>query len=258
VGILLLKQRQQVIKKLGHLVDKDDIGKLALFPARALNPDKSGWIAKYPNEHFGEYEQGHDFNAAYFLVIRRKLQNSKYNLNASGLRHTVGTQLAEAGCSSKTIQAVLKHASDQTCMAYVDIAFQGLINELSDAMQPAFEAHLPVFQKFRSKDGVVESGKAIYSEDLETGRIELTGECGKQIRCQAAPYTCYECNKFIPCFDVDHSFNLVIIQREIDQYAAAGTPYRHLVEKAKSIKYRILLVMSACDRYQQSVVERLS
>lgn len=255
VGTLLLKQRQQVIETFGHLVNKDDIGKLALFPSRKFKRDKSGWVSEHPNKFFGEYETGGLFSGAYFAHTQDILIKGKYNLNAGALRHTIGTQMAEAGCSAKTIQAVLKHANDSVCVAYVDIAFHGLINELSDAMQPAFEAHLPVFQRFRSKDDSVTPNKAIYSENLETGRTELTGECGKQIRCLAAPLTCYECNKFIPCFDADHNLNLDIIQGEIDLYKHAGTAYRHLVEKAKSIKYRIQLVMAACDRHQQAVAE---
>lgn len=256
VGILLLKQRQQVIERFGHLVNKDDIGMLALFPARKRKKDKSGWVSEHANESLGELPTGSQFNEAYFGTIREIVLNNQYVVNGYSLRHTVGTQLAELGCSAKTIQAVLKHAGDQTCMAYVDIAFHGLINELSDAMQPAFEAHLPAFDKFRSKDGFVAPNKAVYSEDLEMGRTELTGECGKEIRCQAAPFTCYECNKFIPCFDADHSLNLNIIQADIDKYKHAGTPFRHLVEKSKSVNYRIQLVMAACDRYQQAVAEK--
>lgn len=256
VGMLLLKQRQQVIETFGFLVDLDDISKLSLFPARKLKSDKSGWVSKHANEYFGEIRSGPSLNDTYFKKIRDVALKGAYGVNARALRHTVGTQLAGLGCSAKTIQAVLKHADDQACMAYVDIAFHGLINELSDAMQPAFESCLPVFQRFRSKDDLVAPNKAILSEDLETGRIELTGECGKQIRCQAAPFTCYECNKFIPCFDTDHSLCLDIILSEIDNYKRSGTPYRHLVEKAKTIKYRIQLLMAACDRHQQACAEQ--
>lgn len=254
--MLLLKQRQQVIELYGHLVDEDDIGKLAFFPSRTLKRDNSGWVSNHSNECFGEIATGSRFTNSYFRKVQSTVLNSKNGLNGVALRHTAGTQLAALGCSAKTIQAVLKHAGDTICMAYVDIAFNGLMNELSDAMQPAFEAHLPVFQKFRSKDDRVTPHKAIFSEDLETGRIELTGECGKQIRCQAAPFTCYECNKFIPFFDADHSFNMDIIQNEIAKYVCAGTPYRHLVEKAKNIRYRIQLVMVACDRNQQAIAEQ--
>ncbi|KAA0894248.1 tyrosine-type recombinase/integrase [Oryzomonas rubra] len=254
VGILLIKQRQDVIKTFGHLVSENDISNLALFPSRQLKHDKSGWVSEHANEFFGEYENGGTFSQGYFKAIKTIL-NGKYGLTASALRHTIGTQMAEQGCSAKTIQAVLKHVDDSTCLQYVDIAFQGLINELSDAMQPTFEAHFPVFQRFLPQSDVVASDKTIYSENLKTGRIELTGECGKQIRCQAAPFTCYECNKFIPCFDADHGLNIDIIESEIDIYKQAGKAYQHLVEKAKRIKYRIQLVIAICAQHQQAFLE---
>lgn len=254
LGRLLQKQRQNVIEGYGHLVDPTDIGKLALFPARRLRVANSGWVSSYANKNFGELTNL-AFGRVYFDQIRRAISLNKGTLNANALRHTVGTQLAQSGCSAKTIQAVLKHATTGTAQAYVDIAFNGLMNELSDAMQPAFEAHLPVFQRFRSRADVVAFDKAIYSEEIDSGRIEMTGECGKQIPCQAAPFTCYECNKFIPCWDADHSVNLDIMQDEINKYQNAGAPYRHMVEKAKFIKIRIQLVIAACDRYQQATAE---
>ena len=256
VGMLLLKQRQEVIETFGHLVVKNDVDKLALFPARGLKRGKSAWRSEHSNKFFGELELGHRFNREYFTIVRDKVLNSNQYLTATALRHTVGTQMAVAGCSAKSIQAVLKQVSDQTCMAYVDIAFHGLINELNGVMQPSFESHMPVFQRFRSKDDLVAQDKAIFSEDIETGRFELTGECGKQIRCHAAPFSCYECNKFIPCFDTDHSLNMDIIEREIEIYKRAGTPFRHQVEKMKTIKYHIQLVMAACDCQNQAIVEQ--
>jgi hypothetical protein len=252
VGALLQKQRQHVINTYGHLVDQADIGKLSLFPARALKADKSGWISNHANKFFGELK-ANSLSATYFQAVQKVVTNEFGQIGANVLRHTIGTQLALQGCSAKTIGSVLKHASDRTCVAYVDIAFNGLIGELSDAMRPAFEAHMPVFQKFHSKVDVVQPDKAVYSEDIQSLRVEFIGECGKQIRCQFAPFTCYECNKFIPCFDAEHSLNLDIIQEEINQYKKAGTAYKQLVEKFKSIKYRIQLVMAACDRRRQAL-----
>lgn len=256
VGMLLLKQRQHVIHQYGHLVAKEDIGKLALFPCIKLSHDKSRWVCASADKNFGASPDANRFNNLYFYPIRGIVLGGKYSINATVLRHTAGTQLAQAGCHAQTIKAVLKHASDSVCNAYVDIIFHGLIDNLSDAMQPAFEAHMPVFKRFRSKGDLVTLNKAIHSEDLETGQTEFTGECGSQIGCEGAPLTCYECSKFIPCFDADHSINLEIIEREIERYKNAGTAYQHLVEKAKSIKYSIQLVMAVCDRHHQAVAEQ--
>lgn len=250
VGVLLQKQRHNVIEQFGHLVDPSDIGKLALFPARRTCDGNSRWLSHYSAANYGELENSGSFNNSYVKLLRTRLKDIPIHLTSNALRHTVGTQLAESGCSAKTIMAVLKHASDSTAQAYVDIVFQGLVNELSEAMQPSFEAHFPAFKTFRSKHESVASDKAIFSDDVFSGMVEMTGECGKEIRCQAAPFTCYECSRFIPCFDADHSVNFNSIQREIDEYENMGSAFRHLVEKAKSIKHRIYIVMTICDHYQ--------
>lgn len=252
VGVLLQKQRQSVVNRYSHLVDPQNIGKLAFFPARRLNEDKSAWLHAYANGHFGMYGDAEPFMHAYPSEIRRTFLKGGFTLGANVLRHTLGTQLAQTGASARTIQGVLKHATDNVCKAYVDIAFHGLIDALSDAMRPAFDTHLPVFERFRSKRDPVSAEKAIRSDDQETGQIELTGECGKQIQCEYAPIFCYGCHRFNPCWDADHGINLAIVQREIDDCKRRGKPFQHMVEKAVQAKYQIILVMNAADRYRQS------
>lgn len=251
LGILLQKQRQNVVAQCSHLVDVRDVSKLALFPARELNAERSAWRHTYANDHFGMYKKSEAFTAGYSRQIRDRFLPASLSIGANVLRHTVGTQLAQTGASSRTIQAVLKHATDIVCRAYVDIAFHGLIQELSDAMQPAFDRHLPVFARFRSKNDPVDAAQAIRSDDPKTGKIELTGECGKLIQCEYAPITCYGCARFIPCWDADHSVNLATVQREIEDYKQRGKPFEHLVEKAQVAKYQIILVMNSADRYRQ-------
>jgi hypothetical protein len=204
------------------------------------------------------YETAEAFTDGYPQRIQRHFLSDGLTVGANVLRHTIGTQLAQTGASSKTIQAVLKHASDNVCKAYVDIAFYGLIASMSDVMQPAFDSHLPVYTRFRSKDAPIDVDKAIRSDDLETGETELTGECGKLIRCEYAPLTCYGCARFIPCWDADHSINIAIVQREIDEYKQRGKPFQQLVEKAQVAKYQIVLVMNAADRYRQSCMSEAS
>lgn len=257
VGVLLQKQRQHVISTYGHMVDPADIGKLALFPSRKLSANKSSWMASHSNKNFGECISAEGFTGSYNRQIQKRfLNDAQLKINANSLRHTVGTQLAQSGCSAKTIMAVLKHATDIVCTAYVDIAFHGLIKELSDAIRPAFEAHMPVFETFRSKSEVTLADKAIHSDDQETGRTELTGECGKQIQCEHAPITCYGCHRFIPCVDADHSMNLDIVQREIDRLKKSGKPYEQLVKRAQTSKYEIFIVMNACDRHRQAMANQ--
>ncbi|ENA0611182.1 hypothetical protein ABFP30_002923 [Enterobacter bugandensis] len=243
VGELLEAQRIHVIKTWGQNVANDNIGKLALFPARGIRPD-GHWVANHARAHFGETNYT-NFRRGYLDPIR-KLQES-INFDFNGLRHTVGTQLAVAGCSATTIAAVLKHASQATCQKYVDVAFQGLIDALSEAMEPAFATHFP---KFRSKHDPLPPEKAINSTELATGHHELTGECGKTIACQYAPLACYSCIRFTPCFDADHSINLRLVESEIIKYESGNLPFRELARQFKEARRYIMLVVAAANQYQ--------
>ncbi|MFQ2264778.1 hypothetical protein ACK321_01705 [Aeromonas hydrophila] len=249
VGELLEAQRIQVIKTWGHLVTDDDIGKLALFPARGVGLD-GRWTSIHARAHLGETTHG-VFSKSYLHPIRKLRESIKFDFN--GLRHTVGTQLAVSGCSATTIAAVLKHVSRATCQTYVDIAFQGLIDVLSEAMEPAFETHFPVF---RSKNDPMAPEKTINSIDLVTGRRELTGECGKTHACQYAPLACYPCIRFTPCFDADHSINLRFAESEIKKYENSGLPFRDLANQFKQIRRYIMLVLAAANQYQNTLAQQ--
>lgn len=244
VGELLEAQRINVIKTWGHQVTNEEIGELALFPARGIGTNGQ-WIANHARAHFGETDY-FTFRSGYLDPILKLQKSITFDFN--GLRHTVGTQLAVAGCSATTIAAVLKHASQITCQKYVDVAFQGLIDVLSEAMEPAFETHFP---QFRSKNDPVHPEKAINSIELETGHHELTGECGKTSACQYAPIACYSCIRFTPCFDADHSINLRLVESEIIKYESGNLPFRELARQFKEARRYIMLVVAAANRYQQ-------
>lgn len=247
---ILLDQRDHVIRTYGHLVAKSDHPQLALFPARGLAPSGSRWLSDYANKHFGQMVRGESYLAN--LQCKQAWRTAiKKRLTTNTLRHTVGTQMAQAGLKAWAIQAVLKHATDIVCQIYVDIFAEGMIEQLSDALQPAFEHRLPVFQRFRTKSDPVLSAQAIECED-DAGRVELVGECGTELRCDAAPLGCYDCNRFIPCWDADHSINLNDVEGEINKYKCAGLAYQDHVKKGRHIKYKIILVMNACDLFQQS------
>jgi hypothetical protein len=243
VGELLEAQRIQVIKTCGHQVSKDDIGKLSLFPARS-------WESSHAYTYYGETNHS-TFRYGYLNPILKLLDSIKFDFNS--LRHTVGTQLAVAGCSATTIASVLKHASNATCQKYVDIAFQGLIDTLSEAMEPAFNLHFPAFH---SKNDQIATEKAINSIELATGRRELTGECGKTHACQYAPLACYSCPRFTPCFDADHSINLRYAESEIIKYEGGGLPFRELVNQYRQARHYIQLVLVAANHYQNALTQQ--
>lgn len=270
VGLILRKQQISVISEYGPLLlpaqnpleneqqyktnHSDAISKaikdLPMFPALSKSADGSKWRYDETNASRGKLA-AHSFYGTYYKPLQRLAKGFQGKLNANNLRHTIGTNLALSGCSAKTIAAVLKHATERTCRKYVDIAFKGLIDVLSDAMQPAFDEHMPAYTLFKSVVDPIDSSKAIHSDDIETGRDGLTGECGKMIRCEHAPLACYGCNRFIPCYDADHTINLTVAQREYDRYKDAGRQYHKLKSKAEWLLHRIQVVVQACSIYKQ-------
>lgn len=253
MALLLKLQRQSVAETYGHLVSADEVPKLALFPSPRLVKGRSSWVSDHANRNYGQCRDTNAFTRAYFAPIRSYFGSELGDrISANALRHTIGTQMAQMGCTAKTIQAVLKHATDDVCQVYVDIFVHGLIDQLSDALQPAFDAHLPVFKRFRSKADPINLGQAIECEDSESNRVELVGECGTELRCEAAPLGCYDCHRFIPCWDADHSINLRDVEQEIDKYERAGAAFKQMVDKGKHIKFKIVLTMNACDHVRHA------
>lgn len=248
VGELLCLQRIHVDETYGHLVAKENRGRLALFPNRYLNSE-GRWEAKTAQKYYGRLD--HNILRRQYLERIHKLAEVSFDFNA--LRHTVGTQLAEAGFSAKEIQAVLKHANDLTCQAYVDIHFHGMVEQLSKTMEPAFNKHFPVIARFRSNSDPIDAKKAINSRSEDGTRKELSGECGANISCQYAPISCYACPQFIPCYDADHSINLEKVEAEIQRYDFAGKPFQKMLEMSKEARLYIMLVIAASERYREAL-----
>lgn len=248
MGELLCLQRIHVTERYGHLVDKEDLDRLALFPNRHLNSDGQ-WEAREANQFYGRCEALH-LRSQYLDTIRG-LATESFDFNA--LRHTVGTQLAQAGLSANEIKAVLKHAGNISCQAYVDIVFHDMIQQLSDELKPAFIKHFPVIERFRSASDPIDITKAINSRSENGTRQELSGECGAIIACQYAPIACYACHRFIPCYDVDHSINLDKVEVEIRRYESAGMPFQKMLDISKEARLYIMLVIAASERYREAL-----
>lgn len=252
LGEILQLQREHVVRRYGHLVADDDLNKLALFPTRRLRTDGT-WISKYSNMNYGMCENSAVFKQTYLLRIAKLVRR---NLSFNSLRHTVGTQLALTGLSASRIAAVLRHATDNTCQRYVDLFFQGVLDRISDAMQPAFDVHFPVYREVMeraiSKHDPIPLQKAIVSEDLVKGRREMVAECGRRSLCGYAPLACYDCNKFRPCWDADHTINLDLVNREIADFEGMGLAMRHEAQKYKHLRNAIRIVISICQLKSQA------
>lgn len=246
LGEILQLQREHVVQRYGHLVDEADLSKLALFPARRLKADGT-WHHDHANANHGMSGDSGSFNTSYLKPIAALGRRS---ISFNALRHTVGTQLALAGLSASRIAVVLRHATDTTCQRYVDLFFQGVLDQISDAIQPAFDQHFPVYKDVMaraiSRNDQIAKDNPIVSEDLATGRREVTAACGRQSLCGYAPLACYDCNKFRPCLDADHTINLDLVNREIADFEGQGLALQHEVQKYKQLRNAIRVVISIC------------
>lgn len=245
VGALLEKQREEVVRNYGWLVQTTheatssaDYADLPLFPAIRE------WTATKNATNLGMLATTTSFRTAYLDPIR---ELTLQKLSFHGLRHTVATQLALLGSSKTTIAGVLKHSTEETAKVYVDLFFEKLLDQLSDSMEPAFEQHYPVFDVMRSKLDNIPLQRRITSDDTTAARTEVTGECGRTVACDYAPIACYTCKRFIPCYDADHSINLTVVEREINHAQRHGLPMRSELIKYRHISNAIRVVIAICD-----------
>lgn len=257
VGKLLDAQRAAVIARFGHLITKKNsrlsgdesiytAGDLPLFPAGGL----TGRMRKATQERLGFMAEPSAVTHNYIDPLKKL---TKVKLMHNVMRHTMGTQLALAGCSASTIAAVLLHATDQTAQVYVDLFFDGAIDELSDSLEPAFLEHFPVIKTFMSVNDPIEAQRRITSETPDDERIEMTGGCGGKAICSYAPITCYECPRFIPAYDADHSINLKTVEQEIHLAERGGLARKREAQQYRHIANRIRVVMMVCEAKNTAV-----
>lgn len=69
----------------------------------------------------------------------------------------------------------------------------------------------------------------------------------EQIDLAYAPLACYDCNKFRPCWDADHTINLDLVNREIADFEGQGLALQHEVQKYKQLRNAIRVVISICQ-----------
>lgn len=260
VGMILDRQRHAVAKQLGGLIQERNaalgesvrtsspytIGDLPLFPSGGSR----NRMFKATKERLGMVGRSAEL-AGFYMAPLKRLTTTK--INHIILRHTLGTQLAIAGCSASTIAAVLLHATNRAANVYVDLIFSGAIDELSDSLEPAFLEHFPVIKHVVSSKDVSAPAKRIVSPSVDRTRREITGECGRHQICQYAPIACYECPRFKPCYDVDHTINLERVNEEVESARNGGLPRQADMKRYMHIANRIRIVINICDVKRQAI-----
>ena len=265
VGMILNRQRDAVAKRLANLIQMRNstlsdatrksfsytIGDLPLFPGGG----SSGRMTQATKDRLGMLDRSLCLTTYY---VRPLVKLTGVKMNHIAMRHTLGTQLAIAGCAASTIAAVLLHASTRSAAAYVDIIFSGAIDQLSDSMEPAFLEHFPVIKQFVSVADAIAPSKRIVSLSAEHTRREVTGECGREQICHYAPIACYECPRFKPCYDVDHSINLERVTEEVEFARSGGLARQVDAKRYIHIANRIRVVINICEAKREALAAELA
>lgn len=123
-------------------------------------------------------------------------------------RHTLGTDLSNAGLDEWSIASALMHSGTRTVRKY-----RAVSAELMKLIDEKMSDHLAmVVGAFTGT--IVTDRAAAKNGDREDRMIEDLAVCGADKACHLdAPFTCYGCIKFQPLFDADHSAALARLER---------------------------------------------
>lgn len=115
-------------------------------------------------------------------------------------RHTLGTDLSNAGLDEWAIASALMHKNTYTVRKYRAVSLE-LMKQIDEKMSD----HLVLV--VRAFTGTIVTDRASAKNgDRVDRQIEDLAVCGADKVCHLdAPFTCYGCSKFQPLFDADHS-----------------------------------------------------
>ena len=130
-------------------------------------------------------------------------------------RHTLGTDLSNAGLDEWTIASALMQSGTRTVRKY-----RAVSADLMKLIDEKMSDHLALV--VRAFTGTIVTDRASAKNGDQVDRqIEDLAVCGADTACQLdAPFTCYGCSKFQPLFDADHSAALERLERRRAQTIA--------------------------------------
>ncbi|WP_325950121.1 site-specific integrase [Pseudomonas putida] len=123
-------------------------------------------------------------------------------------KHTLGTDLSNAGLDEWSIASALMHSNTRTVRKY-----RAVSAELMKLIDEKMSDHLAVV--VGAFTGTIVSDRASAKNGERPDRqIEDLAICGADNSCHLdAPFTCYGCIKFQPLLDADHSAALARLER---------------------------------------------
>lgn len=194
-------------------------GSYKLFPIIADFPEQNA-LEQAPHAIFHasynairlwmlEMESMHDFP-----ISSRTHQPLKIS-RGHRFRHTLGTDLSNAGQDEWTIASALMHANTHTVRKY-----RAVSPELMQLIDEKMSDHLALVVNAFTGTIVTDRASAKNGDQVDR-QIEDLAVCGADTACHLdAPFTCYGCSKFQPLFDADHQGVLERLERRRSQTIA--------------------------------------
>lgn len=155
-------------------------------------------------------------------------------------RHTLGTDLSNAGLDEWAIASALMHSGTRTVRKY-----RAVSAELMKLIDEKMSDHLALV--VRAFTGTIVTDRALAKNgDRLDRQIEDLAVCGADTACHLdAPFTCYGCSKFQPLFDADHSAALERLERRRAQTIATDKTTGVLWDRAILACRKVILDCNA-------------
>lgn len=130
-------------------------------------------------------------------------------------RHTLGTDLSNAGLDEWSIASALMHANTHTVRQY-----RAVSAELMELIDEKMSDHLALVVRAFTGNIVIDRASAKNGNRVDR-QIEDLAVCGADTACNLdAPFTCYGCSKFQPFVNADHIAALERLERRRAQTIA--------------------------------------
>lgn len=149
-----------------------------------------------------------------FPVSARTQQPLKIG-NGHRFRHTLGTDLSNAGLDEWSIASALMHSNTGTVRKYRQVSA-----ELMKLIDEKMTDHLALVVGAFTGTIVTDHASAKNGDRVDR-LIEDLAVCGADATCHLdAPFSCYGCSKFQPLLDADHGAALARLERRREQTIA--------------------------------------
>tara|TARA_A100001391_G_scaffold197455_1_gene177593 strand:+ start:1460 stop:3046 length:1587 start_codon:yes stop_codon:yes gene_type:complete len=163
-------------------------------------------------------------------------------------RHTLGTDLSNAGLDEWAIASALMHSGTRTVRKY-----RAVSAELMRLIDEKMSNHLALVVKAFTGTIVMDRSSAKNGDRVDR-QIEDLAVCGADTVCHLdAPFTCYGCSKFQPLLDADHSAILERLERRRAQIIATDKTTGLLWDRAILACRKVILDCKAlCESGNES------